>query len=162
MLVHHQLDQTLFVFSNSCVLGASLKASSWSLPSRGASGSSWNGVVSELSAASTVGSAPAVPASPVSFPSSLLPIITLPATNMAAPSNQSPGKDSEKIKTPRTAVIMKFADVLMTLTLVVLEARVRARVKRPHITPLKTRFRTKKRPRTRYSKNLFGPDRPKT
>ena len=42
------------------------------------------------------------------------------------------------------AVIMKLAEVLMTLTLVVLEARVRARVKRPHMTPLKTRFKTKK------------------
>jgi hypothetical protein len=63
---------------------------------------------------------------------------------MAAPSNQRPGKVSEKIKTPRTAVTMKFADVLMTLTLVVLEARVRARVKSPHMTPLKTRFKTKK------------------
>jgi len=39
---------------------------------------------------------------------------------------------------------MKLADVLMTLTLVVLEARVRARVKRPHMIPLKTRFKTKK------------------
>ncbi|KAG9868812.1 hypothetical protein KCU77_g72, partial [Aureobasidium melanogenum] len=123
----HFLDHTLSVFSNSCVLGASLKASSWSLPSRGASGSSAN--------------APAVPASPVSLPSSLLPIMTLPATNMAAPSNQRPGRVSEKIKTPRTAVIIKLADVLMTLTLVVLEARVRARVKSPHMIPLKTRDR---------------------
>jgi hypothetical protein len=140
----YQLDHTLSVFSNSCVLGASLKAwSSWR-PSNGASGSSANRVVSESSVASTVGSAPAVPALPVSLPSSLLPMMTLPATNMAAPSNQRPGRVSEKMRTPKTAVIMKLADVLMTLTLVVLEASVRARVNRPHIIPLKMRFKTKK------------------
>jgi len=121
-----------------------LKAWSLSRPSNGASGSSAKGVDSELLVASTVGSAPAVPASPVSLPSSLLPIMTLPATNIAAPSNQRPGRVSEKMRTPKTAVIMKLADVLMTLTLVVLEARVRARVKRPHMIPLKTRFKTKK------------------
>jgi hypothetical protein len=70
--------------------------------------------------------------------------MTLPATNMAAPSNQSPGRVSEKMRTPMTAVIMKLAEVLMTLTLVVLEARVRARVKRPHMIPLKMRLQTKK------------------
>lgn len=43
-----------------------------------------------------------------------------------------------------TAVIMKLADVLITLTLVVLEASVRARVKRPHMIPLNMRFNTKK------------------
>lgn len=70
--------------------------------------------------------------------------MTLPATNMAAPSNHKPGSVSEKMRKPSTAVIMKLADVLMTLTLVVLVAKVRARVKSPHMMPLKTRFRTKK------------------
>jgi hypothetical protein len=39
---------------------------------------------------------------------------------------------------------MKFALVLMTLTRTVELASVRARVKRPHIIALKTRFRPKK------------------
>lgn len=39
---------------------------------------------------------------------------------------------------------MKFALVLSTLTCTVEEASVRARVKRPHITPSKMRFRAKK------------------
>lgn len=42
------------------------------------------------------------------------------------------------------AVIMKFADVLMTETRTVDDASVRARVKRPHIMKLKRRFMPKK------------------
>jgi hypothetical protein len=41
---------------------------------------------------------------------------------------------------PSTAVSMKFALVLMTLTRTVLLAKVRARVKRPHMIALKSRF----------------------
>lgn len=83
---------------------------------------------------------------------------------------------------------MKFADVLIMLTRTVDDASVRARVKSPHIMPLKTRLRTKKNwwrgsceylgfsialrgkddwghggvhtPLTRYSMNLFGSARP--
>lgn len=39
---------------------------------------------------------------------------------------------------------MKFADVFMTETRTVEDARVRARVKRPHIMALKRRFMPKK------------------
>jgi hypothetical protein len=55
-----------------------------------------------------------------------------------------PGKLSRKIIAPNTAVNMKFALVLITLTRTVLDARVRARVKRPHMTALKARFMRKK------------------
>lgn len=74
------------------------------------------------------------------------------------------------------AVIMKFADVLMMETRTVEDARVRARVKRPHMMALKRRFMPKKvwhvlerrsrdfiRVRTArraYSKNLFEGSRP--
>jgi hypothetical protein len=78
------------------------------------------------------------------LPSSLLPIITLPATKKAAPSHQSPGKDSEKIKAPRTAVTMKLAEVLMTLTRTVEDAKVSARVNNPHIIPLNAMLSKKK------------------
>ena len=44
----------------------------------------------------------------------------------------------------RTAVTIKFADVFMMLTRTVEEARVRARVKSPHMIALKTRFIPKK------------------
>jgi hypothetical protein len=43
-----------------------------------------------------------------------------------------------------TAVTMKFAEVFMMLTRTVEEARVRARVKRPHIMALKRRLHPKK------------------
>lgn len=69
--------------------------------------------------------------------------MTLPATNNAAPSHHSPGKDSEKMRKPRTAVIMKLADVFITLTRTVEDARVRARVNSPHMTALKTMLRPK-------------------
>lgn len=48
-----------------------------------------------------------------------------------------------KMKNPRTAVIMKFDDVLMMLTWVVDVPLARALVKNVHITPLKMRFREK-------------------
>ena len=56
----------------------------------------------------------------------------------------SPGNASLKMIIPRTAVSTKFALVLITLTRTVLLARVRARVKSPHITPLKIKFDMKK------------------
>lgn len=76
--------------------------------------------------------------------SSLMPMITLPVTNMAAPSHHSPGSDSLKMMKLSTAVTMKLADVLIMLTRTVEEARVRARVKRPHMMALKSRLRPKK------------------
>lgn len=45
---------------------------------------------------------------------------------------------------PRTAVSMKFALVLITLTRTVLLASVRARVNNPHMIALKSRFIPKK------------------
>jgi hypothetical protein len=48
------------------------------------------------------------------------------------------------MKNPSTAVSMKFALVLMTLTRTVLLASVRARVKSPHMMALKSRFIPKK------------------
>lgn len=80
---------------------------------------------------------------------------------------------------PNTAVTTKFADVLITLTRTVLLASVRARVKSPHITPLKVRFSAKKNcvrrqsvstdicdrtrlaPLTRYSTSMLSSSRPK-
>lgn len=59
-----------------------------------------------------------------------------------------------------TAVIMKFALVLITLTRTVLVARVRARVNKPHIIALKRRFMPKKAARSAYSKNLLDGSRP--
>lgn len=55
-----------------------------------------------------------------------------------------PGKTSLKIIAPSTAVTMKLALVLITLTRTVLLAKVSARVKRPHMTALKARFMAKK------------------
>lgn len=49
-----------------------------------------------------------------------------------------------KMTAPSTAVSMKFADVLITLTRTVELANVRARVKSPHIIPLNARFMRKK------------------
>lgn len=51
------------------------------------------------------------------------------------------------------AVIIKFADVLITETRTVEDARVRARVKRPHITALNKRFMPKK---TCYLSGIVG------
>ena len=48
------------------------------------------------------------------------------------------------MKNPNSAVSTKLALVLMTLTRTVLLARVRARVKRPHMIALKSRFIPKK------------------
>lgn len=45
---------------------------------------------------------------------------------------------------PSTAVSMKFALVLITLTRTVLVANVRARVNKPHMMALKRRFMPKK------------------
>jgi hypothetical protein len=45
---------------------------------------------------------------------------------------------------PNTAVSIKFALVLMTLTRTVLLAKVRARVKSPHMMPLNNKFSPKK------------------
>jgi len=56
----------------------------------------------------------------------------------------SPGNVSLKMKNPSKAVSMKFALVLITLTRTVLLASVRARVKRPHMIALKSRFMPKK------------------
>jgi hypothetical protein len=70
-------------------------------------------------------------------------MITLPTTSNAAPSHHSPGRLSEKINALRTAVTMKLADVFITLTRTVDEARVRARVNSPHIMALKRRFKAK-------------------
>jgi len=55
-----------------------------------------------------------------------------------------PGNDSWKMIHPSTAVSMKFALVLITLTRTVLLANVRARVKSPHMIALKSRFIPKK------------------
>lgn len=92
-------------------------------------------------------------------------MITEPATKKLAPSHQSPGSSgvsydgddttlsrakslpgsvSEKMNSPSSAVSMKFALVLMTLTRTVLLASVSARVKRPHMMALKRRFMAKK------------------
>ena len=59
-----------------------------------------------------------------------------------------------------TAVIMKFALVLITLTRTVEDASVSARVKRPHMIALKSRFKPKKAARSAYSKNLLEGERP--
>ena len=48
------------------------------------------------------------------------------------------------IRAPSTAVSIKLALVLITLTRTVLLARVKARVKSPHIIALKSRFIPKK------------------
>jgi hypothetical protein len=63
---------------------------------------------------------------------------------MAAPNHHNPGRLSEKMSAPRTAVSMKFEEVFMTLTRTVEVASVRARVKRPHMIALKRRLRAKK------------------
>jgi hypothetical protein len=55
-----------------------------------------------------------------------------------------PGSVSRKMIKPSTAVSIKLALVLMTLTRTVLLARVRARVKSPHMIPLNNRFSPKK------------------
>jgi hypothetical protein len=55
---------------------------------------------------------------------------------------------------------MKFALVLITLTRTVEDARVSARVNRPHMMALKRRFMPKKAARSAYSKNLFEGERP--
>lgn len=70
-------------------------------------------------------------------------MMTDPATKKLAPSHQSPGRVSRKMIRPRMAVTIKLQEVLITLTRTVLLARVRARVKRPHIIALKMRFRPK-------------------
>lgn len=67
----------------------------------------------------------------------------MPATNKVAPSHHRGGRLSVKIKKERTAVTMKFADVLMIETWVVDVPAVRALVKRVHIMPLKMRLRAK-------------------
>lgn len=51
---------------------------------------------------------------------------------------------SEKMRAPSTALSMKFALVLITDTLTVELASVRARVNSPHITALKAMFMRKK------------------
>nr|POE72167.1 hypothetical protein CFP56_12043 [Quercus suber] len=55
-----------------------------------------------------------------------------------------PGNSSPNSNAPSTAVKPKLALVLITLTRTVLFASVRARVNRPHITPLKARFMARK------------------
>lgn len=60
-------------------------------------------------------------------------MITFPATNIAAPSHQSGGSDSEKITSPSSAVIMKFVDVFMMDTCVVEWPLANAWVKSAHI-----------------------------
>ena len=54
----------------------------------------------------------------------------------------------------------KFALVLMTLTRTVLLASVSARVNKPHMMALKSRFSPKKAARRAYSKNLLDGSRP--
>ena len=72
-------------------------------------------------------------------------IVRMSASSMIIYSVKSPpGKDSLKIIAPNIAVTMKFALVFITLTRTVLVARVRARVKRPHMTALNARFKRKK------------------
>jgi hypothetical protein len=60
-------------------------------------------------------------------------MITFPATSKAAPTHQSGGSDSVKMKKPRMAVIMKFDEVLIMETWVVEVPRASALVKRAHI-----------------------------
>ena len=60
-------------------------------------------------------------------------MITFPATSRAAPTHHNGGRDSVKMKKPRMAVIMKFAEVLIMETWVVEVPRARAFVKRAHI-----------------------------
>lgn len=55
-----------------------------------------------------------------------------------------PGRLSEKMAAPSSAVSMKLALVLMMDTRTVDEASVRARVKRPHMAALKTMLSRKK------------------
>lgn len=57
------------------------------------------------------------------------------------------------------AVVMKFDVVLMMLTRTVEKARVRARVKRPHMMASKSRFSRKKKPRKANSKTLLSGER---
>jgi hypothetical protein len=71
-------------------------------------------------------------------------MITLPATNNAAPTNHRGGRDSEKIIAPRRAVIMKLEEVLRMDTCVVDVPRARALVNRVHMMALNKRLRRKK------------------
>ena len=72
-------------------------------------------------------------------------MISMSASSMITWSGKSPpGKDSLKTIAPSIAVTMKFALVFIILTRTVLVARVRARVKRPHMTALNARFNRKK------------------
>ena len=73
--------------------------------------------------------------------SSLLPMMTLPATKRAAPNHQVAGKTSEKMSALRTAVMRKLEDVFITLTRVVDVANVSARVNNPHMIALKRKLR---------------------
>ena len=59
------------------------------------------------------------------------------------------------------AVITKFAETFMMLTLVVDSARVSADVKSAHIRALKRRFRPKKVPRRATLMNVFSRERPR-
>lgn len=86
-------------------------------------------------------------------------MMTLPAIIMAAPNHHRPGRDSPKMRAPRKAVVMKFDEVLMMLTRTVEKARVRARVKRPHMMASKSRFSRKKKPRKANSKTLLSGER---
>lgn len=76
-------------------------------------------------------------------PSSLLPMMTFPATRNVAPTHQRGGKSSEKITRPSMAVMKKLDDVFMMETCVVELPRASAFVKRAHITPLKSRLSPK-------------------
>lgn len=105
----------------------------------------WGSRLAPSRGASDASLRPGSSATPASMAlSSFWPMMTFPATNVAAPSHQSGGSASEKMAKPRTAVITKLADVFMIDTCVVELPRARAVVKSVHITPLNARFRPKK------------------
>jgi hypothetical protein len=124
---HHHCYLLLCFAFPSIPFGLPRKLSSLAAPSRSSDGAS-----------------PMLATTAVFSVSSLMPIMTLPATNIAAPSHHKPGNSSLNMSAPRTAVTIKFAEVLMMLTRTVEDPRVRARVKSPHITALKMRLSAKK------------------
>lgn len=76
-----------FGFRSNSILSLNSSPLADPTPARGASGSSRKPSCKDTA---TVDSAPAVPAAPASLPSSLRPMMTEPATSIAAPSHQSP------------------------------------------------------------------------
>ena len=74
---------------------------------------------------------------------SLVPIITLPKMSNVAPAHHSNGRLSPKMSAPRSAVIMKLAAVLITLTLTADGESDKARVNSAHIVLLRKKYSTK-------------------